>query len=124
MNESDASPTTSLKALPVKGGFRLRGMEMTRLETFADAAFAFAVTLLVVGGGDFIPATFDEMIQAMKQVPAFAASFANIMLFWYAHCENPQAQQAARETDTEVHKGQGKIEAQIRSGCHEQQAQQ
>lgn len=58
---------------------------MTRLETFTDAAFAFAVTLLVVGGGDSIPTNFDDMIEAMKQVPAFAASFANIMLFWYAH---------------------------------------
>jgi hypothetical protein len=60
-------------------------MEMTRLETFTDAAFAFAVTLLVIGGGDSVPVNFDEMLQAMKQVPAFAASFANIMLFWYAH---------------------------------------
>ena len=58
---------------------------MTRLETFADAAFAFAVTLLVVGGGDAIPTSFEEMMLAMKQVPAFAASFAQIMLFWYAH---------------------------------------
>jgi hypothetical protein len=58
---------------------------MTRLETFTDAAFAFAVTLLVIGGSDSVPANFDEMPQAMKQVPAFAASFANIMLFWYAH---------------------------------------
>ena len=71
--------------LPVKDGFRFRGMETTRLETFVDAAFAFAVTLLVVGGGDSVPANFDEMIAAMNQVPAFAASFANIMLFWYAH---------------------------------------
>jgi uncharacterized membrane protein len=58
---------------------------MTRLETFTDAAFAFAVTMLVVGGGDNIPNNFDEMVAAMKQVPAFAASFANILLFWYAH---------------------------------------
>ena len=58
---------------------------MTRLETFTDAAFAFAVTLLVVGGGDSVPANFTEMVLALKQVPAFAASFANIMLFWYAH---------------------------------------
>ena len=65
--------------------FRYRGGEMTRLETFADAAFAFAVTLLVVGGGDSIPGNFEEMSRAVKQVPAFAASFANIMLFWYAH---------------------------------------
>ena len=30
-------------------GFKQRGEDMTRLETFTDAAFAFAVTLLVVG---------------------------------------------------------------------------
>ena len=35
-----------LDALPRLGGFRLRGMEMTRLETFIDAAFAFAITML------------------------------------------------------------------------------
>ncbi|CAN5847200.1 hypothetical protein BH23GEM9_BH23GEM9_04520 [soil metagenome] len=29
-------------------GFRLRGLEMTRIETFTDAAFAFALTLLVI----------------------------------------------------------------------------
>jgi uncharacterized membrane protein len=71
--------------MQVVDGFRQRGEEMTRLETFTDAAFAFAVTLLVVGGGDAIPTNFGELILAMKQVPAFAASFANIMLFWYAH---------------------------------------
>lgn len=37
-----------LDDLPVKNGFRLRGMDMTRTETFTDAAFAFALTLLVV----------------------------------------------------------------------------
>jgi uncharacterized membrane protein len=66
-------------------GFRQRGEAMTRVETFTDAAFAFAVTMLVVGGGDSIPSNFEEMVLAMKQVPAFAASFANILLFWYAH---------------------------------------
>ena len=74
-----------LANVPLRNGFRQRGEDMTRLETFTDAAFAFAVTLLVVGGGDSIPSNFDEMILAMKQVPAFAASFANIMLFWHAH---------------------------------------
>jgi uncharacterized membrane protein len=74
-----------LATLPSKNGFRQRGMDMTRLETFTDAAFAFAVTLLVVGGGDSVPSNFDELISALKQVPAFAASFANIMMFWYAH---------------------------------------
>ena len=32
---------------PVEHGFRMRGLQMTRVETFTDAAFAFAVTLLV-----------------------------------------------------------------------------
>lgn len=71
--------------MQVVDGFRQRGEAMTRLETFTDAAFAFAVTLLVIGGGDSIPNDFAEMTAAMKQVPAFAASFANILLFWYAH---------------------------------------
>ncbi|HSD69731.1 MAG TPA: TMEM175 family protein, partial [Woeseiaceae bacterium] len=80
-----SNATDRLSALPTRSGFRQRGMEMTRLETFTDAAFAFAVTLLVIGGSDSVPANFDEMLLALNQVPAFAASFANIMLFWYAH---------------------------------------
>ena len=74
-----------LAELRTVDGFRQRGVEMTRLETFTDAAFAFAVTLLVVGGGDSVPANFDEMTQALMQIPAFVASFANILWFWYAH---------------------------------------
>ena len=37
-----------LSKLPVEAGVRLRGEQVTRLETFVDAAFAFAMTLLVV----------------------------------------------------------------------------
>jgi uncharacterized membrane protein len=85
MAKSDSFTEQQLAEMPTKDGFRQRGMEMTRLETFTDAAFAFAVTLLVVGGGDSVPMNFDEMTHALKQVPAFAVSFANIMWFWYAH---------------------------------------
>ena len=85
MPETDTVTPEQLADLPTRNGFRQRGMEMTRLETFTDAAFAFVVTLLVVGGGDSVPMNFDEMINALKQVPAFIASFANIMWFWYAH---------------------------------------
>lgn len=35
------------KGPSMKNGFRLRGTEMTRIETFTDAALAFAFTLLV-----------------------------------------------------------------------------
>ncbi len=85
MNETDTFTEDQLADMPVKNGFRQRGMDMTRLETFTDAAFAFAVTLLVVGGGDSVPMNFSEMTSALKQIPAFAASFANIMWFWHAH---------------------------------------
>lgn len=73
-----------LEALPTRNGFRLRGLAMTRLETFADAAFAFAVTMLVISI-DAIPGNLEELLLAMKGVPAFAASFASIGLIWAGH---------------------------------------
>jgi uncharacterized membrane protein len=49
-----------------------------------DAAFAFAVTLLVVGVGS-VPATLAELTAALGNVPAFAVSFALIGMFWTGH---------------------------------------
>ena len=65
-------------------GFVERGQTVTRLEAFVDAAFAFSVTLLVISL-DSIPSSIGGMLQALKGVPAFAASFAQIMMFWFAH---------------------------------------
>jgi hypothetical protein len=76
--------TESLALLPEKNGFRMRGMEMTRLETFTDAAFAFAVTLLVISVDD-VPRSYPEFIEALKQIPAFIGCFAQLMLFWWGH---------------------------------------
>jgi uncharacterized membrane protein len=73
-----------LADLPLQKGFRLRGAEMTRLETFADAAFAFATTLLVIAGGT-MPNSLQELTIALKGIPTFAASFASIASFWVAH---------------------------------------
>ena len=73
-----------LDALPVKDGFRLRGEAVTRLETFVDAAFAFAVTLLVVSFGS-VPGTFAELMDAVRRVPAFFAGFALLVMYWAAH---------------------------------------
>lgn len=73
-----------LAVLPVSGGVRQRGLEMTRLETFCDAAFAFSVTILVISSGG-VPGSYRELIAALKDVPAFAASFASIAGFWVAH---------------------------------------
>lgn len=65
-------------------GFRERGDKVTRLETFVDAAFAFAVTLLVIAG-DGVPGSIADLLVALEDVPAFAAAFALIALFWSAH---------------------------------------
>lgn len=73
-----------LDSLPVKDGFRLRGMEMTRTETFTDAAFAFALTLLVVSI-DSVPSTYEELLLAVQGIPAFGLACALLFLFWYGH---------------------------------------
>jgi uncharacterized membrane protein len=65
-------------------GFIDRGADVTRLEAFVDAAFAFAVTLLVISLNS-MPSSIPAMIDALKGVPAFAASFIQITIFWSAH---------------------------------------
>ncbi len=73
-----------LAELPLDKGFRQRGLDMTRLETFTDAAFAFALTLLVISF-DNVPTNIPELQLALKNIPAFAVSFSLISMFWYAH---------------------------------------
>lgn len=65
-------------------GFRERGGQVTRLETFVDAAFAFSVTLLVIAAGS-LPESIDDLVAALERIPAFAAAFALIAIFWSAH---------------------------------------
>lgn len=67
-------------------GFRDRGGQATRLEAFVDAAFAFALTLVVIAGND-IPASVDELVLAMKSVPAYAGCFLLIMRCWSGHAD-------------------------------------
>lgn len=56
----------------------------SRLDNFTDAAFAFAVTLLVIGGSE-APTTYAMLESAVAEVPAFAIGFAVIAMFWFAH---------------------------------------
>jgi len=72
--------------LPSKNGFRLRGTNITRLETFTDAAFAFAVTMLVIAG-DSVPTSIDALFKSLKDIPAFAASIAVILSVWSGHLQ-------------------------------------
>lgn len=66
-----------------EAGFHWRGHEVTRLEGFTDAVFAFAVTLLVVSLE--VPKTYPELIEAMRGFPAFGISFALLVVIWYEH---------------------------------------
>src|SRR2546426_1673606 len=70
-----------LDALPRLRGFRLRGMEMTRLETFIDAAFAFAISMLVIAAQQ-IPDNIQALLAAFKNVPTFVCSIAVLGVYW------------------------------------------
>ena len=55
-----------------------------RLDNFTDAAFAFAVSLLVIGGAR-VPENFDALVRALGDIPAFAFGFAVMAMFWLSH---------------------------------------
>jgi len=65
-----------------ESGFRMRGSgEISRIEGFTDAVFAFAVTLLVVSLE--VPKTFTELQSMMRGFIAFAIGFALLFYLWY-----------------------------------------
>ena len=67
---------------PSDGTGEHRGEKMTnRLDNFTDAAFAFAFTLLVIGGSDS-PTSHGPLAGAVAEVPTFAIGFAIIAIFW------------------------------------------
>lgn len=70
--------------VPAEPGFRRRGGNVTRLETFVDAAFAFSLTLLVISYNE-LPGSVMEMREALRRVPTFVACFALIAMFWAGH---------------------------------------
>lgn len=63
--------------------FSWRGEEVSRIEGFSDAVFAFAVTLLVVSLE--VPNTFDELISTMRGFFAFAICFWLLLAVWFEH---------------------------------------
>ena len=64
-------------------GFRQRGGEVTRLESFSDAVFGFALTLLVVSLD--VPKTFDDLFNTMRGFPVFAVCFLLLTMIWNSH---------------------------------------
>ena len=83
-NEIASSIPANLDELPRLRGFRLRGMEMTRLETFIDAAFAFAISMLVIAAQQ-IPDDIEKLLAAFKHVPTFVCSIAVLGIYWRGH---------------------------------------
>ncbi|HVV55147.1 MAG TPA: TMEM175 family protein, partial [Mucilaginibacter sp.] len=63
-----------------KNSIRWRSHEPTRLETFSDAVFAFAVTLIIVSLE--VPKSFDELFETMKGFVSFGVCFALLFLIW------------------------------------------
>lgn len=73
-----------VESCPIENGFHMRGLEMTRLEVFVDAAFAFAVTMLVISF-DAMPRSYDEIIVAIKNIPAFIIAVIQLVWIWHTH---------------------------------------
>jgi uncharacterized membrane protein len=60
-----------------------RRHEISRLEAFSDAVFAFALTLLVVSLD--VPKSYADLMTLMAGFVPFAASFALLTWIWYEH---------------------------------------
>lgn len=72
-----------IQRLAAEEDFHWRGEEITRLEGFSDAVFAFAITLLVVSLE--VPRTFQELLQAVQGFAPFGVSFAFLASVWFIH---------------------------------------
>jgi uncharacterized membrane protein len=68
------------KRVGAEEGFFWRGREVSRIEGFSDAVFAFAVTLLVVSLE--VPNTFVELLSTMRGFFAFAICFSLLFVVW------------------------------------------
>lgn len=68
------------KLVEDESGIQWRSHEPARLETFSDAVFAFAVTLIIVSLE--VPKTFTELFETMKGTLSFAACFVTLFKIW------------------------------------------
>ena len=57
---------------------------MSRVETFVAAAFAFAITMIMISIGS-IPNSMEAFLISVKNIPSFLASCAIILWIWHSH---------------------------------------
>jgi uncharacterized membrane protein len=62
------------------GNIEWRSHEPSRIETFSDAVFAFALTLIIVSIE--VPKSFDELMETMKGTISFGVCFALLFQIW------------------------------------------
>lgn len=63
--------------------FRYRGKNQTRLEAFTDAAFALAITLILLSSS--VPSTYQELSASMRNVIPFGGCVVLVIIIWYQH---------------------------------------
>ncbi|MEQ8905115.1 TMEM175 family protein [Ekhidna sp.] len=63
--------------------FRYRGLNQTRIETFSDAVFAVAFTLVVLSSA--VPETFDELRKSISDILPSFICIVLIVVIWYQH---------------------------------------
>jgi uncharacterized membrane protein len=64
-------------------GFRLRGQSSSRIDSFSDIVFGFALTLIVVSAA--VPHTFTELRTVLLGFFPFAICFGLFIFIWLAH---------------------------------------
>lgn len=63
--------------------FGYRGLNQTRIETFSDAVFAVAFTLVVLSST--VPETFDELRKSIHDIIPSFICIVLIVVIWYQH---------------------------------------
>lgn len=69
---------------PTDPQFRWRGGNVSRIEGLSDAAFAFALTMMVVDSFSDVK-KLEHISSALREIPALIACFAILIWFWSIH---------------------------------------